>query len=403
MKKLLLSSVVAGICACGGATEEPVRIITIDENNASAPNNVTPNNETPNNETPNNTMSALPGLALLGDGAHTLDAVEFTVIAGASAALRTPRDLAFHPDRPTELWVLNLDDNTTVVFDNPNTPQQAYTRYANSAKDHFMASPSALAFGANGLFATSQETDQPTQGNATPPDFMGPTLWTSDRGIYDGGHMGHYDMLHNSPNGAGIAWETDNVYWVFDGYHESLTRYDFGEDHGPGGADHSDGDVARYVEGEVSYINRVPSHMVFDQGEQMLYLADTGNNRIAVLDPSVGAMGGRIQPNYDGGAQYHWTGGSLETWVDGADVMLEVPSGLEFHEGLVFVSDNKLSRVVAIDRETKALVDYLDLAEEVPTGGLMGMAFNEDGSLYLVDAVNSRILRVAAPAGTNEQ
>lgn len=403
MKKLLLSSVVAGICACGGTPEEPVRVITIDdENNVTAENNTTLNNATPNNVTPNNNV-APAGLPLLGDGAHTLDAVDFTVIAGASAALRTPRDLAFHPDRPTELWVLNFDDNTTVVFDNPNTPQQAYNRYSNAAKDHFMASPSALAFGDNGLFATSQETDLPTQGNATPADFMGPTLWTSDRAIYDGGHMGHMDMLHNSPNGAGIAWESGNVYWVFDGYHESVTRYDFGSDHGPGGADHSDGDVARYVEGEVSYVSRVPSHMVFDHAEQMLYMADSGNNRIAVLDPSVGTMGSRLQPNYDGGAQYAWNGGSIETWLDGADVMLEVPSGLEFQDGLVYVSDNKLSRIVAIDRTTKELVDYLDMGAEVPTGGLMGMAFAADGSLYLVDAVNSQILRVAERDSGGEQ
>ena len=40
--------------------------------------------------------------------------------------------------------------------------------------------------------------------------------------------------------------------------------------------------------------------------------------------------------------------------------------------------------------------DYLDLASEVPAGGQMGITFGPDGSLYLVDAVNSQILRVAA-------
>ena len=35
---------------------------------------------------------------------------------------------------------------------------------------------------------------------------MGPTLWDGNLNIYDGGHASHLDMLHNSPNGAGIAW-----------------------------------------------------------------------------------------------------------------------------------------------------------------------------------------------------
>jgi DNA-binding beta-propeller fold protein YncE len=398
MKRLFVSSVVFALSACGGTSPEPIQIITTDTVNNSAHADDPTGDGTPNNSTvANNNTAVIPaGLALLGDNAHTLDAVDFTLIAGAAAGLRTPRDLEFHPDRPTELWILNLDDNSTVVIDNPNQADQSYTRYAAAGKDHFMAKPSAFAFSDNGNFASAQEEDQPTQGNLTPADFMGPTLWTSDRGIYDGGHGGHLDMLHNSPNGAGIAWESGNRFWVVDGYHQSITMYDFNRDHGPGGSDHTDGDVARYVEGEIGYVGGVPSHIEFDQTDKILYIADTGNNRIATLDPSVGEMGGRTQPNYDGGAQYAMNGGLLETWVEGTDAMLEVPSGLEIADGIVYVSDNKLSRIVAIDKETGALIDYLDLAEQVPTGGLMGMAIAGDGSIYAVDAVNSQIIRIAA-------
>ena len=38
-------------------------------------------------------------------------------------------------------------------------------------------------------------------------------------------HAGHLDMLHNSPNGAGLAWAGGNVYWYYDGYHHALARY----------------------------------------------------------------------------------------------------------------------------------------------------------------------------------
>lgn len=418
-KRWILFSSAVALAACGGTDDgggdDSKVIVNFDENNGEdgGTNNGGANNGGENNgggeSTPkdgtnnaggeNNDVEPA-GLPLLGDGTHSLDSVTLSVVASADAGLTIPRDLAFHPHRD-ELWIINLGDNSTIVFDDPLGSPQAQ-RYAGAGKDHFMARPSALAFGENGNFATTQEEDEKTQGELTPEDFMGPTLWSSDRAIYDGGHAGHLDMLHNSPNGAGIAWETDNVYWVFDGWHQSITRYDFNMDHGPGGSDHTDGDVARYVEGEVSYVGDVPSHIEFDPEERAVYIADTGNNRIARLDVDSGEVGQRIFPNYDGGAQYYMNGGVIETFADGADVMLERPSGLELHDGLVFVSDNQASRIVAIDAEG-SLVDYLDLEGEVPSGGLMGMAFASDGSLFFVDAVSNRVLRVSAATGDDSQ
>ena len=39
----------------------------------------------------------------------------------------------------------------------------------------------------------------------------------------------------------GIAWDHDNVFWVFDGKKGQVAWYDFGEDHGPGNEYHGDG------------------------------------------------------------------------------------------------------------------------------------------------------------------
>lgn len=372
--------------ACGSKAEEP---IYLDLNNSTGNNGgtTTDTSGTTGEEEP-------PGIPLLGDGQHTVDAVEFAVVSTSAAGLNIPRDLAFHPQRTSELWVVNLGDNSTIVFDDPDD-ETTFERYAAAGKDHFMARPSALAFGENGNFATAQEEDELTQGDLTPEDFMGPTLWTSDRAIYDGGHFGHFDMLHNSPNGAGVAWERDNRYWIFDGWHESITMYDFHDDHGPGGSDHTDGEIVRYVEGEVSYVGDVPSHMEFDQATKLIYIADTGNNRIAVFDSTVGERGQTLRPNYDGCTMYAMNGGQIETLAAGADVMLELPSGLELRDGVVYVSDNKLSRIVAIDQQTGELIDYLDLADKVPTGGLMGMAFSQSGDLYAVNAVGNEIIRIS--------
>ena len=421
MKRLGVCIVLTAATACGATTDDKKDAIEISTNaraNASANNvvvttngepNAAPNGEpnaTPNgdpNATPNGDPNATPNnsagdpIALLGNGTHSLDGLDFAVVATSADGLATPRDLEFHPQRTTELWTVNLEGHATVVLDNPGTPEQSYTRYAAPGASHFMARPAAIAFGANGNFASAQEEDELTQGDLTPEDFMGPSLWISDRAIFDGGHGGHLDMLHNSPNGAGVAWERDNRYWIFDGYHASVTMYDFNEDHGPGGSFHGDGEVARYVEGEVGYMGDVPSHMEFDHDAGELLIADTGNNRIATLDPTVGEAGQRIMPNYDGGSQYAMNGGLLETLADGSDVMLERPSGLALHDGVVFVSDNSASRIVGLDRQTGELRDYLDLSGEVPSGGLMGIEIGPDGALWAVNAVDSEIIRIAVP------
>jgi len=406
MKKWLGMAVLAAT-ACGGTTDggpsdDPVVIVTgnAQNNGVAQSDDGTSQNPTSQNNgvvAENNGVVSGTGLALLGSGQHTLDSVELAIIASSADNLRTPRDLAFHPSRPTELWIVNLDDNSTVVIDNPGTDSQRSHRYGAAGKDHFMARPSALAFGDNGNFATAHETDDVTQPS-TPIDFMGPTLWSSDRTIFDGGHGGHLDMLHNSPNGAGIAWETGNKYWIFDGYHQAITAYDFNRDHGPGGTDHTDGDVARYVEREVGYVPEVPSHLEFHHGLNLLFVADTGNNRIATLDPTVGEMGPRLEPNYDGGAQYHMNGGAIETFAEGSAVGLEKPSGLAIQGEHVYVGDNALSKIVALDFDG-TLVDYLDLSSEIPAGGLMGIAFATDGTLFVVDAVENEILRVAPLEG----
>jgi DNA-binding beta-propeller fold protein YncE len=332
------------------------------------------------------------GLPLLGSYAHTLDAVETIVIATNADGLSTPRDLELDPSDPTSLWIVNRNTSVSIVRD-VGLPSQVVELQAGSGSDHFLARPAALAFGTPGVFATAPEEDEVTQPD-TPVDFMGPSLWTTDASVFDAGHASHIDMLHNSPNSVGIAWEQGNVYWVFDGAHAALTRYDFRLDHGPGGEDHSDGIVNRYVEGQVAYAPRVPSHMEYDAG--LLYVADTGNNRVAILDPSTGTAGTRISPNYDGNIQIAMTGGTLTTLVDGASVaQMQRPSGLALDGDVVYVTDNETSVLFGFDRATGELLDWLDLSPQVAPGGLMGIAFDEVGRLFLVDALTDRVLRLA--------
>jgi len=337
-----------------------------------------------------------PGIPILGTGANDLSGIEMTEVGDSGDGLWTPRDLAFNPSVPGELWVVNRatpGDERMVVYQNAGEADQTSTYYNSPGSQHFFASPSSLAFGLPGEIATIHETDELTQGpGTTPEDFMGPTLYSTQTPQYDAGHGGHLDMLHNSPLGMGIAWEAERAYWVFDGYHDSITRYDFQGDHGRGGSDHTDGVVRRYVQGEVERLADVPSHMVFDPDTALLYIADTGNNRIAVLDTETGTTGASISPNYDSDTQNMVNGADLWTLIDGADVDMSAPSGIALHQGMLFVSDNGTSRILAFDLEDAELIDWVDTG--LASGSIMGIDFDTDGSLWVVDAVDDKIYRI---------
>jgi hypothetical protein len=348
-----------------------------------------PDNNQQNNVDPNKPA----GLAVLGNYSHSTDSVEVTEIGNQTSGLFRPRDVAFKPGVPGEMWVVNERDNSIVIFKNTGTPDQTSDKRSGPGGTHFMPKPSAMAFGKPGFMATVHDMDQVTEMGA-PADFMGPTLWTTDDS-FEGGHASHYDMLHNSPDAVGIAWDHDNVYWVFDGYHRSITKYDFQDDHGPAGSDHSDGIAARYVNNQMSYEKGVSSHMELDHATGLLYIADSGNGRIAVLDTKSGTKGTTISPNYDGGPQYYVTGATLTTLVSSLDVeQLQKPSGLALHDGKIWVSDNRNALILAFDLDGK-LVDWLDLGSFVSTGSLMGMDFDSQGRLYVVDAVNHKVFRIA--------
>ena len=337
------------------------------------------------------------GIAALGCGSHDLANVAFERMVTSDDGLNLPRDLEFHP-LADELWVVNRADSSVVIVTKPGKPQQSSSKRIDfDSGPHFLAQPSALAFNqVDGTWASIHEEDDYTQGPppwGTPVDFMGPSMWTGDSAIFDGGHSSHYDMLHNSPNGMGIAWDYDNVYWVVDGWNGSITRYNFMDDHGLGGSDHSDAVVHRFAAGEYSRAADIPSHVWSDAASGLVYFAEAARSRIAVLDPNVGAPAGPYGPNYDGTTQTEIADALVSTHIDGSDVGLVSPSGLEVAEAVMYVSDHATGVVHAFDMDGNPL-DHLDTG--LGPDALMGLAVKADGSIWLVDAAADEIWRLSA-------
>jgi len=224
---------------------------------------------------------------------------------------------------------------------------------------------------------------------------MGPSLFSSDLEVFArpvapwllGSHL---DMLHESPLAMGIAWERDHVYWVFGGYLETITRYDFVEDHGVGHDDHSNGVIRHHGSGVVRRESGVPSHLAFHAPSGELFIADTGNRRVLALDTRSGTLGA-AGPGWEAGVDTRWVDDpSFRTVVP--EGLIERPSGLTLAEEHLIVGDH-----------ATGIVHVLTLAgegvETIDTGvgpdALMGLTIGPDGGLYAVDAAVGRVLHVA--------
>ncbi|MFT4979444.1 MAG: sugar lactone lactonase YvrE, partial [Myxococcota bacterium] len=239
--------------------------------------------------------------------------------------------------------------------------------------------------------------------------FMGPSLWTADPAYFGvtnpeavdyltnlfGQYVdlgSHLDMLHESPLCMGMAWDTENVYWVFDGYDNVIVRYDFADDHDIGYDDHSDGIISRVVDAEVSRVPDVPSHMILDHDTGLLYTADTGNNRITVLDTNSGEEGGSLRSQERGVDHHEWVDVDYSTLISGEDVDgMDLPSGIALVDGTLLVTDNQNGTIIAFDLDGSE-VARLDL--ELEAGALMGIEARSLSDIWVTDAIGNQVLRI---------
>ena len=345
---------------------------------------------------------AAPAGSLLGRGEVSEQSVEFVKIYEPTEPIEST-DLEFHPER-NELWVLNREfevpgacveanfrsarvanslwGSTTIITSPGSFMQRAEVRTDGNAW-HFMRRPTSFAMGARDTFATCGEA---ATGNFEDNDgnFIGPTLWSSDLAIYaqpSGGNGSHLDMLHATPWCMGIAHERDNVYWAFNGDVGAIDRYDFHEDHGPGADDHSDGEIFRYIPGELERVPNVPSHMVFNPDDAHLYVVDTGHARLIKLDTTVGTLGGPFTPVYEPLANYGFMQDTAMVEVV-TDQGLVEPSGLALYEGALYVSDHATGMLHAFDLAGNPL---RSLQTPLGEGSLAGITVGPNKRLWFTD------------------
>lgn len=258
---------------------------------------------------------------------------------------------------------------------------------------HFMRRPTAVAWGDEQLFSTCGEalTDN-DEDDPTP--YAGPVLWSSDPAIFGVDPLPeqngtHLDMLHETPLCMGLAHESGNAFWAFNGLAGSLDRVDFHSPHQVGGEDHSDGEVHRYIAGQLARTAEVPGHLAYDAARHLVYVADTGHGRVLSVDPSTAVPGDDI-------ARYETLRAS--GMMDGATVTelvrpgrLQKPSGLALSGDVLYVTDNETSLIYAFDTAGN-LKKTFDTA--LPPGSLAGITVGPDAKLYIANLLTGAAQRV---------
>ena len=336
-----------------------------------------------------------------------------TSLSGTQAdGLYAPRDLDFHTgeSRPNELWVINensatFDSNfggSTVTYYSAGTDSQWADYRKDSYSAHFMHTASAIAFSDNGGFANTLDV-QDANGNPN-GYFSGCTLWEADTSIYarvnqNGPELGsHWDMLHQSPFSIGIAAETENIYWLFDGYHNTIAKYNFQEphpDHEHGGEDHSDGLIYRYDEIVVDRVAGLSSHLVLDKENGLLYICDTGNQRILRMNINHGVIDYELTPygeNIEG--YYSMTGADFETIIDSG---LVSPTGIDLYENYLMVSDYSNGDIIVYDLTNENGIQEVTRLQTGMAEDVMGIKAGPDGSIWFVCTNSSKLYQMLPP------
>lgn len=327
----------------------------------------------------------------------TVPASRVVVRTLLSRGLDTPTAMAVNP-HDGALWIVNRGDDSSVVVDAVGRSNQRSVKYRDDS-DHFMNNPMAIAFSkGRNEFATIQDTDNDYNGRAYGNNFMGPTVFSADRSIYDGGASSHLDMLHHSPDSVGIAAGEDSrsrEYWVFNGDSGAIDRYFFHEPHELGGHDHSDGETFRYGAGSLKRIAGVPGHLALDERTGTLYIADTGNHRIARLDTRGDVSDATPIRGYHDETPLYRVGGARIESVTSSSAGLVAPSGLLLQKGKLVVGDYATGHVKVFTQDGE-LVGDLDTG--LGANALTGLAASPDGTLLALDAKRDRLVEIEVRA-----
>jgi DNA-binding beta-propeller fold protein YncE len=108
------------------------------------------------------------------------------------------------------------------------------------------------------------------------------------------------------------------------------------------------------------------------------------------MDITSGTPIGEVEKEYDG-MPIHQRMGGAELTVFVAPDVLETPSGIAFHQGIVLVTDNATGTIHVFDRDGTSLRTF---TTGLPAAALGGITVGPDERVYVTNLATGQVLRV---------
>jgi len=131
--------------------------------------------------------------------------------------------------------------------------------------------------------------------------------------------------------------------------------------------------------------------MELDRETGLLYIVDTGNIAIKVLDITVGTEGNSIPTVEPGTTHYRMDDYDIKTLIDGNDYAMEFPSGLALVDETLFITDYGTGIIYAFDLDGE-LIDMFDTgAGKYTISGIYATAIDD---LWFVGINDNKVWRL---------
>ena len=131
------------------------------------------------------------------------------------------------------------------------------------------------------------------------------------------------------------------------------------------------------------YVLNEPAGLALDPSSGLLYVADSGNNRIVVLQASDGALVDYVGQDGQGNS------------VPVAGLQLDSPFGVAVSNGLLVIADSENKRVVSLSTDlsdTASQKAYTGSDSSDPFGTVENVAVDAAGNIYVPDFTNTRVV-----------
>ena len=135
--------------------------------------------------------------------------------------------------------------------------------------------------------------------------------------------------------------------------------------------------------------------MVLDNSNEMLYICDTGNQRIVRMNINAGEIGNHLDPygeNIEG--YYSMVGADFETVIDSG---LVSPTGIDIYNTFLLVSDYSNGDILIYDLEPTNQFQLIHKLETDIIDDLMSIKVGPDGTIWCISTVANKLYQILPP------